>query len=80
MTAVVRTATGSTEEEKVDAGHELQNLWIRSREQRGVPTLFGLPVVKHPQQGSKGSGMENHQGRLDPDSRPGAEEFRASSS
>ena len=29
---------------------------------------------------SRGSGMENHQGRLDPDSRPGAEEFRASSS
>src|SRR5260370_40849870 len=41
---------------------------------------FVLPVVKHPQQASRGSGMENHQGRLDPDSRPGAEEFRASSS
>jgi hypothetical protein len=27
---------GSTEEEKVDAGHELQNLWICSREQGAV--------------------------------------------
>ena len=40
----------------------------------------GLPEVKDAQQASRGSGMENHQGRLDPDSRPGAEEFRASSS
>jgi hypothetical protein len=78
--AVVRSARGSTEEEKVDAGHELQDLWIRSRERRAAPTLFGLPVVKHPQQASKGSGMENHQGRPDPDSRPRAEKFRASSS
>jgi hypothetical protein len=43
-------------------------------------TAFGLPVVKYAQQASRGSGMESHQGRLDPDSRPGAEEFRASSS
>jgi hypothetical protein len=43
-------------------------------------TPFGLQVVKLPQQASTVSGMENHQGRLDPDSRPGAEEFRASSS
>jgi hypothetical protein len=35
--AVVRSARGSTEEEKVDPGHGLQNLWIRSREQRAVP-------------------------------------------
>jgi hypothetical protein len=42
-------------------------------------TPFGLPVVKHPQQASTGSGMENRRGRLDPDSRPGGEEFRASS-
>jgi len=41
---------------------------------------FGLPVVKHAQQASRGSGMERHQGRLDRDSRPGAGEFRASSS
>jgi hypothetical protein len=43
-------------------------------------TAFGLPVVKHTLQASRGSGIENHQGRLDPDSRRGAEEFRASSS
>ena len=79
MRAVIRSARGSTEEEKADAGHESQDLWIRSREQRAAPTLFGLPVAKHPQQASKGSAMESHQGRLDPDSRPGAEEFRASS-
>jgi len=42
-------------------------------------TPLGLRVVKHPQQASTGSGMENHQGRLDPDARPGAEECRASS-
>ena len=43
-------------------------------------TPFGLQVIKLPQQASRGSGMENHQGWLDPDSRPGAEESRASSS
>jgi hypothetical protein len=43
-------------------------------------TPFGLPVVKHAQQASRGIGMENHQGRLDTDPRPRAEEFRASSS
>jgi hypothetical protein len=37
--AVVRSARGSTEEEKVDAGHELQNMWIRSCEQRAAPNL-----------------------------------------
>ena len=31
-------------------------------------TPFGLPVVKYAQQASTRSGMENHQGRLDPDS------------
>ena len=30
--AVVRSARGSTEEEKVDAEHELENLWMYSRE------------------------------------------------
>jgi hypothetical protein len=43
-------------------------------------TAFGLPVVEHAQQASTGSGMENRQGQLDPDSRPGGEKFRASSS
>jgi len=43
-------------------------------------TSFGLPAAKHAQQASRGGGMENDQGRLDPDSRLGAEEFRASSS
>jgi hypothetical protein len=43
-------------------------------------TSFGLPAAKHAQQASRGSGMENHQGWLDPESRLGAEEFRASSS
>jgi hypothetical protein len=80
MRAVIRSARGSTEEEKADAGHESQDLWIRSREQRAAPTLFGLPVAKHPQQAFKGGGMENQQGRLDFDFHPGAEEFRASSS
>ena len=67
-------------EEKVDARDNLQNLLIRSGERHALQSLFGLPVVKHTQQASRGSGMENHQGRLDPDSRPGAEKFRASSS
>jgi hypothetical protein len=43
-------------------------------------TVFGLPVVKHAQQTSRGSEMENRQGRLDSDSHPEAEEFRVSSS
>jgi hypothetical protein len=46
--------------------------------------LFALsipvPLVEHSQQAARGSGIESHQGRLDHDSRPGAEEFRASSS
>jgi hypothetical protein len=41
---------------------------------------FGLPAAKHAQQASREGGIENDQGRLDPDSRLGAEEFRASSS
>jgi hypothetical protein len=43
-------------------------------------TPFGLPVVKHPQHASIGSWMEDHQGRVDPDPRVRAEEFRAFSS
>ena len=78
--AIVRLARGLTEEEKVDTGDKLQNLLIRSGEQRALQSLFGLPVVKHRQQISTGSGLESHQERLDTDSRPGAEEFRASSS
>jgi hypothetical protein len=78
--AIVRLARGLTEEEKVDTGDKLQNLLIRSGEQCALQSLFGLPVVKHRQQISTGSGLESHQGRLDPDSRPGAEKFRASSS
>jgi hypothetical protein len=42
-------------------------------------TAFGLPAAKHAQQAFRGSGMENRQGWLDPDFRPGAEKFRASS-
>jgi hypothetical protein len=43
-------------------------------------TPFGFTDGKHAQQASRGSGMENQQGPLDPDSRRRAEESRASSS
>jgi hypothetical protein len=62
--------------EEVDALHQLQNLWICTREKRSLLKPIGLPVVK----AFIGSGLENQQGRLDFDFRPGAEEFRASSS
>jgi hypothetical protein len=42
--------------------------------------LFALQAVKYPHQATTGSGLENQQGRLDSDFRPGVEEFRASSS
>jgi hypothetical protein len=50
-------------------------LRIRTREKRSL-LKPGLPVVK----AFTGSGLANQQGRRDPDSHPGAEKFRASSS
>jgi hypothetical protein len=78
--AVIRSARGSAEEEKVGAGQVLQNFGSALASSALCKTASGLPLVKHAQQGSRGSGMENHQGLLDPDSHLGAEEFRASSS
>ena len=78
--AVVRSAKGSAEGEKVGAGQVLQNFGSALASRALCKTASGLPVVKHAHQTSRGSGMENRQGRIDSDSRPQVEEFRASSS
>jgi hypothetical protein len=77
--AIVRLTRGLTEEEKVDAGDKLQFV-DPFGEQDALKSLFGFSGGQTPSAKTTGSGSESHQGRLDPDSRPGAEKFRASSS